>query len=100
MYCMKYLLTLGLLLGVWASVGAAPHVPKDDATVLERLPGRRDDPAVAELRQLRAALAAQPGDVDAAAGLAKRYFELAAAEGDPRYIGYAEAAVRPWRGAD
>jgi hypothetical protein len=100
MWFMKWLLTLVLLSGAWPTAGAAPYVPKDDATVLERLPGRRDDPTMAELRQLRAALAARPGDADAAAALARRYFELASAEGDPRYIGYAEAAVRPWRGAD
>jgi Tfp pilus assembly protein PilF len=86
-----------------AATGAAqsaPYVPKDDAQVLERLPGRRDDPAMAELRQLRAALAASPKDPDAAAALAQRYFELANAEGDPRYVGYAEAAVRAWPAAD
>jgi hypothetical protein len=36
----------------------------------------------AELRQLRGA------------PLARRYFELAMAQGDPRYVGYAEAALR------
>jgi len=53
---------LGVLLLLAASTAAtaAPYVPKDDATVLERLPGRRSDPAMAELRQLRAALAAAP----------------------------------------
>jgi hypothetical protein len=79
---------------------SAPYVPKDDAQVLERLPGRRDDPAMAQLRQLRAGLAASPEDPDAAAALAQRYFELANAEGDPRYVGYAEAAVRPWSAGD
>ncbi len=82
--------------GAWA----APHIPEGDATVLERLPARRDDPAMAELRRLRAALAAAPTDAVAAAAVAQRYFELASAEGDPRYVGYAEAALRPWRGAD
>ena len=80
-------------------VYAAPYLPKDDAEILERLPSRRDDPAMAELRGLRAALAAAPGDPAAAASLAQRYFELASAEGDPRYIGYAVAALRPWDGA-
>src|SRR5262245_31215690 len=74
----------------------APHLPKDDAVVLERLPLRRADPTAAELRALRAAAAARPDDARAAAALARRYFELAMAEGDPRYVGYAEAALRPW----
>ena len=78
---------------------AAPYTPPDDGVVLERLPYRRADPVAAELRGLRAALAAKPGDADAAARLALRYFELAQAEGDPRYVGYAEAALRPWPSA-
>ena len=68
--------------------------------MLEQLPGRRDDPVRIELRRLRAAQAAAPADSQAAAALAKRYFELANAEGDPRYVGYAEAALRPWRAED
>ena len=71
----------------WAAVWtpgalAAPYIPKDDAAVLERLPLRRSDPVAAELRKLRGA------------ALAGRYFELALAQGDPRYVGYAEAALR------
>lgn len=80
--------------------GAAPRVPQNDAEVVERLPARRDDPVMAELRALRAAAAADPRDSDAAARLAQRLFELANAEGDPRYVGYAEAALRAWSGND
>ena len=81
-----------------AAFGAAasPHVPKDDSVVLETLPSKPGDPAAAELRRLRAAAAAAPGDAESAAQLARRYFELAMAEGDPRYVGYAEAALRAW----
>jgi len=86
----------GFALGVWA----APRIPADDAAVVERLPLRRADPAAAELRRLRGAAAARPDDPATAAVLARRYFELAMADGDPRYVGYAEAALRPWSGAD
>jgi hypothetical protein len=89
---------LAALLGAFASLAlAAPFVPKDDSAVLERLPVRATDPAMVELRALRAALRASPRSADAASALARRYFELAVAEGDPRYVGYAEAALRPWR---
>jgi Tfp pilus assembly protein PilF len=92
---------LGMLAGMVAgAASAAPRVPTDDAAVLERLPLRRADPAAAELRRLRAAAAARPDEPAAAAALARRYFELAMADGDPRYVGYAEAALRPWSGAD
>lgn len=79
--------------------GAAPHVPKDDGVVLEFLPMRPLDATVVELRRLQAAHDAAPQDPAAAARLARRLFELANAEGDPRYVGYAEAALRPWRDA-
>ena len=79
-----------------AAVQAAPYLPKDDATVLERLPVRPGDPVARELRQLRAELARDPQNLETALRLAERYYELAGAEGDPRYIGYAQAGLRPW----
>ncbi len=78
----------------------APHIPENDAVVLERMPFKPGDPTSRELRQLRDALSANPNDADAAVRLARRYFDLASAEGDPRYVGYAEAALRPWPASD
>ena len=83
------------LLAVPGTVWPAPFVPANDAVVLEKLPYRAADPAQRELRGLRAALAAHPGNAERAIALARRYFDLAQAEGDPRYVGYAEAALRP-----
>ncbi len=79
-----------------AAACAAPYVPKDDATVLERLPVRPGDPVARELRQLRTELTANPRKRETAVRLAERYFALASSEGDPRYVGYAQAALRPW----
>lgn len=84
------------LLCLSALATAAPRVPDSDAVILERLPIRANDPAALELRRLRATAAAAPADAGAAAALARRYFELAMEEGDPRYVGYAEAALRAW----
>ena len=87
---------------LWAAMAcappafAAPFLPKDDSVVLETLPGKPGGPAAAELRGLRAAAKATPGDAQAAARLASRYFDLAMEEGDPRYVGYAAAVLRPW----
>jgi hypothetical protein len=79
----QFILALGCGAAIWVlGAHAAPAVPKDDNQVLERLPMRRADPVAVELRQLRGA------------ALARRYFELAMAQGDPRYVGYAEAALR------
>jgi Tfp pilus assembly protein PilF len=79
---------------------AAPRIPADDREVVERLPLRARDPAGAELRALRAAARASPADPAAVAPLVRRYFELAMGEGDPRYVGYAQAALAPWAGAE
>jgi Tfp pilus assembly protein PilF len=86
-------MALALIVG---AAHAAPYVPEDDAQVLERLPVRPGDPIGRELRRLRVALAADPHNLDTALRLAERYFELAGAEGDPRYVGYAQAALGPW----
>ncbi len=84
------------LFGLVLTAYAAPYKPASDGQVLERLPRAPADPVARELRALRADLAARPDDASAAGRLANRYFDLAMAEGDPRYIGYAEAALRPW----
>jgi tetratricopeptide (TPR) repeat protein len=75
---------------------AEPFLPKDDKQVLERLPAKPTDPIQAGLRDLRRALAANPQDLALATTLADHYFRLAVGEGDPRYIGYAQAALAPW----
>ena len=75
---------------------AEPFHPADPALVLERLPFKPADPQMRELRQLRSDLAAKPDDLALASRLARRYYELVSAEGDPRYVGYAQAALAPW----
>jgi hypothetical protein len=85
-----------LLLATPAVVWAAPYTPTSDAQVLEVLPARAADPRMKEMRELRAALAAKPDDAGTALRLARRYYAETAAEGDPRYIGYAQAALAPW----
>lgn len=97
---LRLALAAALLLAAAASP-AAPFVPAADAQVLERLPARAADPRQRELRALREAWRAAPNDPATAVRLARRYVEDAAAEGDPRFIGYAQAALAPWwRDAD
>jgi Tfp pilus assembly protein PilF len=91
---MRFWILLALVLAV--PVKAAPRVPLNDREVLEKLPVRPSDPVAAELKRLRAAAAAAPSDPAPAVELARRYFDLAMAQGDPRYVGYADAALRPW----
>lgn len=75
---------------------SAPYRPAGPEVVLERLPQKRGDAGAAALAADRARLAAQPQNPQLALSVAGRYFDLAGAEGDPRYIGYAQAALAPW----
>lgn len=77
------------------SADAAPFTPASDAEVVERLPGRASDPAVRQVESLRKQLAARPDDNALRVAIARRYFEMAMAQGDPRYVGYATAALAP-----
>ena len=81
------------LFGLVLSAHAAPRKPAADAEVLERLPLRAGDAGARELAALRSAMTAAPNDAAPATRLAQRYFDLAMARGDPRYVGYAEAVV-------
>ena len=85
---------LSLLVSVIAlTVHAAPRKPLDDTEVLERLPGRAGDASSRELAAMRAAMTSAANNPGPAAELAQRYFDLAMARGDPRYVGYAEAVI-------
>jgi Tfp pilus assembly protein PilF len=75
------------------TVNGAPRKPLDDTEVLERLPSRAGDASSRELAAMRAAMTSAAGNPAPAAELAQRYFDLAMARGDPRYVGYAEAVV-------
>lgn len=74
--------------------GAAPFVPASDAEVVERLPSAAD-PALRGVESLRKQLAARPQDAALRIEIARRYFDLAMAQGDPRFVGYASAAIAP-----
>jgi hypothetical protein len=75
---------------------AAPFTPADDAQVLERVPQRAGNARARQLQALREAVRQAPRDADAAARLAEHWIDDALAEGDPRYVGYAQAALAPW----
>ena len=74
---------------------AAPYTPTSDAMVVESLPGRASDPALKRVDSLRKQLAARPDDAGLRVEIARRYFDMAMAQGDPRYVGYASAAITP-----
>jgi len=92
---LRVLSAAGLLL-LAASGHCAPYVPRSDDEVLERLPVRPNDPAMREIKDMRAALVREPENLKLAMRLARRYFDQAAAQGDPRYVGYSQAALASW----
>ncbi|WP_354361000.1 hypothetical protein [Undibacterium sp. GrIS 1.8] len=92
----RQLLILSLLFCTAATAFSAAHIPSNDATVLERLPFKPNDPVARELAQMRAELQRNPKNVEVAVKLARRYYGMVGEEGDPRYLGYAEAALKPW----
>jgi tetratricopeptide (TPR) repeat protein len=91
---LPFLPALVLALSVSAAC-AAPFTPASDAEVVERLPATANDPSVRRVDSLRKQLAARPEDVGLRLEVARRYFDLAMAQGDPRYVGYASAAISP-----
>ena len=75
------------------SAAAAPYLPASDATVLERVPARA---ALERLAPLRQAVAAHPGELDAALTLAQGYIAIGRENGDPRFVAYGEATLASW----
>jgi len=75
---------------------AAPFVPQSDGQVLERLPLAPSDPVLRRLRALNGQLTRVPNDLPLAVMVAQGYSELGRVTGDPRYAGYAQAALAPW----
>lgn len=73
--------------------GGDVTVPADDTRVLLTLPDRAELAALAPVRER---IRNNPRDRAAATRLARAYLELAWRKGDPRYAGYAHAALEPW----
>ncbi|MDF2462315.1 MAG: hypothetical protein K0Q43_550 [Ramlibacter sp.] len=84
-----------LLASVCATATAAPFTPANDSDIVERLPASASDPSVRRVDSLRKQLAARPHDNALRVEIARRYFDLAMAQGDPRYVGYASATIAP-----
>ncbi len=74
---------------------AEPYIPQDDSIILEQLPASRD-PKIQELRTLRTQLSKTPNNLILAVSLARAYIQLGRTKADPRYDGYAQAALQPW----
>lgn len=92
---LKILINSLLCMLISAVVHATPYVPSNPNQVLEKLPVSIQSSST-PLKNLRKALSAQPNNLDLASKLAQLYIEQSREEGDPRYLGYAQAALSPW----
>jgi Tfp pilus assembly protein PilF len=89
-------LIAALIAAVSFVAAAEPFVPDSDGQVLERLPFGSNDPVIRHLRLQQTRLNREPDNLPLALRLAEGYLELGRVSGDPRYGGYAQAALVPW----
>jgi Tfp pilus assembly protein PilF len=73
----------------------APFTPTADDAVLQEVPSVAD-PAVRQMRVLRAELDADAGSLVIAQQLSQAYIDYGRQIGDAHYAGYAEAVLTPW----
>jgi tetratricopeptide (TPR) repeat protein len=100
---MKGIRTLGWLIATgWLALSAPsmmfgePFLPQQDEQVLEHLTVKATDPVAREIRALRASLLHDPQNIDVAVSLATKLIEQSRSEGDPRFLGQAQAVLAPW----
>ena len=93
----KQLLTLTFAILTTGLSYAKPFIPVDDKQILERLPVQRFQTRErTAIKALRNRVTTDPQDWQAVSQLAQYYIELAQSQADPRYMGYAQAILKPW----
>lgn len=95
---MKPLLSIaaGLILALSAAAETRGFIPPSDDTVIERLPFGSGTPEMRRARELSRRLHETPDDLVLASRAAREHIQNARSTADPRHLGYAEAALRPW----
>jgi tetratricopeptide (TPR) repeat protein len=79
--------------------GSVPFVPTREDTVLAHVQAATT-PRARLMNQLRAELVQKPGDLGSALRLAQMDIEESRKRADPRFLGYAQAALSPWWSLD
>lgn len=92
---LKFILTSFVLSISITDLIAAPYIPGSLSQVLETIPINAGI-ASKEFKKLRAELNTDPNNVALATQLAQKFIERSRIEGDPRYLGYAQAVLGPW----
>ena len=91
----KSIFTSFLFLICISNAIATPYIPSSLEQVLETIPSNASI-ASKEFKNLRIALNAKPNNPELATQLAEKFIERSRIEGDPRYLGYAQAVLAPW----
>ena len=95
---MKRILSIaaGLVLTMSAAANTRGFIPPSDDTVIERLPFGSGTPGMRRARELTRQLRETPADLVLASRAAREHIQNARATADPRHLGYAESALKPW----
>lgn len=89
-------IAVGLVLALSAAANPRGFIPPSDDAVIERLPVGSGTAEMRRARELSRRLRETPGDLVLASLAAREHIQNARATADPRHLGYAEAALRPW----
>jgi tetratricopeptide (TPR) repeat protein len=92
---MMKIFSLFFIFAIALPLSAAPFIPASDTQILEQLPVKNSE-SNKELKILKTSLAQNPNDLSLALKTARQYIETGRRESDPRYAGYAQAALAPW----
>ena len=94
---LSWMITTGwFALSAPSMTSGEPFLPQQDTQVLEHLSVKATDPVAREIRALRASLLRDPQNMDVAVSLATKLIEQSRSEGDPRFLGQAQAVLAPW----
>ena len=95
MTIIKHILLFGIFVFSLQSIHAKPYIPSDDNQILERLPKGSKSLNSVVLRKALKELKSNSSDLKAVVNFARNCIELTRSESDPRYLGYAEAVLKP-----
>ena len=94
---LSWLIATGwLALSIPSITSGEPFLPQKDEQVLEHLTVKATDPVAREIRALRTGLLHDTQNLNVAVSLATKLIEQSRSEGDPRFLGQAQAVLAPW----
>src|SRR5882724_2445633 len=84
-------LTCFFIIAATNVIRCEPYIPQAGSNVLEKIRATAFDPAAHGMRELRARLTANPGNLSLACQFARLCIERSRSEADPRFLGRAQS---------